>query len=129
MKWKKITVPIYGVEVYFCIGEDYAWVNRKIKALGFYIREKDKDDVSRLSSGAVIPLLMPGENNSYLYWMEKFKNNEDGADTSAHELTHVKNYIFQHIGIHNGIPSKLDELEAYLNGYLAREFFKFSRRK
>ena len=127
MKWKKIEIPIYGVEVFFCIGKDYAWVNRKIKTLGFRVRDKDKDDISRLSSGAVIPLLMEGENRSYLFWMETFKNNAQTADTVAHELTHVKNYTLQHIGIHDGIPSKLDELEAYLSGYLASEFHKFSR--
>ena len=130
MKWKRIVVPIYSVEVFFCIEKDSSKVASKIKRLGFRVREKDTGDIDgSANAGCVIPLLDEDGLKSYLLWLPDFANNPEHMNTVTHGLTHIKSYTFQHIGITMGLPEKYDELEAYLMGYLAGEFFKFTRRK
>lgn len=129
MKWKKIDIPLYCIDVFFCIEKDVSKVRQKVRSLGLRIREKDDVDLNPVkNAGCVFPLLDRDNIRSYLLWLPSFKGSVGDMDTVVHELTHIKGYIFKHIGA-DGLPVDFDELEAYLMGFLAKEFFKFTRRK
>ena len=128
MKWKKIEVPLYRTTVFFCIEKDGTKVEKKIKSLGLRIRDKDKGQIDAVkNAGCVHPLIDRDESRLYLLWLPEFKLDDYWFDTAVHELTHLKNYIFHHIGQEASTAN--DEAEAYLVGYLAGEFFKFTRSK
>ena len=130
MKFKRIEVPIYGVTLYLFVGKDVEKIRKKIRALGLRMRDKDNRDLDPIHTGGMVcPLFDKDERREYFFWMPSFSSSVVDHDTLAHEIIHVKNYILQHIGLKDGLPSKLDEIEAYLVGYLTQEILTFLRRK
>lgn len=128
MKWKLQIIPLYDVEVFLCVEKDPKIVDKKITDLGFYMREKDRRELFDNNLGITIPLYKD-YLRSYLLWMPELSNSSEDMSVLVHELVHVKNYIFQHIGLENGIPSKLDEVESYLMGYLMETTLIFFQKK
>lgn len=128
MRVKKLTVPLYGAQVYFCIEPRPVKVISWVDKTYYYLRHNDKVDI--LSAGTeacACPLFIEGEPAAYLLWLRSFNSTGAHWNTVSHELVHIKNYIWTHIGHENDI--KFDEVEAYLVGWLTEEFVKFLRSK
>ena len=126
MKWKKYNIPIYEIDTFFCIEEDSGLVEKKIYSLGYRLRENDYRELHEDNTGISIPLLKGNENKAYLLRLQKFKRTPGYFNTLVHEISHIKSFIWEHIGVQNGVPVQYDEFEAYLMGHVMEVFMQFA---
>lgn len=129
MKHTLITVPLYGAEIHFFITNKPEEIFQCLKKDGLELTREDKQDfLAKDTSGLACETFKDGEVESYLLWLPRFNSTPTDWNTLSHEITHLKNYIWEYIGLKDGVATKFDEVEAYLIGWLTEEFVKFARR-
>lgn len=105
MKQKKIEIPIYYCNLTIILDKDLSYVEKKYKTMP-------------LSNYGAVTMRVP---NKFCEYVMAFEYTD--VDIIAHEVTHLKNYIFEDRGLI--LDVKNDEAEAYLVMYLFEQVYKF----
>ncbi len=105
MKQKKIEIPIYYCNLTIILDKDLSCVEKKYKTMP-------------LSNYGAVTMRVP---NKFCEYVMAFEYTD--VDIIAHEVTHLKNYIFEDRGLI--LDVKNDEAEAYLVMYLFEQVYKF----
>ena len=104
MKIKTLTIPIYNSKLTIILTNDLKEVELKYKC----------DSLENYSA------VVLAKRSNYVV---AFNNSENIEKTIAHEVVHLKNYIFKDCGVLLDIDN--DESEAYLTGWLFETIYKF----
>lgn len=105
MKQKKIEIPIYYCNLTIILDKDLSYVEKKYKTMP-------------LSNYGAVTMRVP---NKFCEYVMAFEYTD--VDIIAHEVTHLKNYIFEDRGLI--LDVKNDEAEAYLVMYLFEQVYNF----
>jgi hypothetical protein len=105
MKLKKFDIPIYQCKLTIILDKDLSYVEKKYKT-------------KSLSNYGAITMRVPNKFSEYIIAFEYTQ-----GTIIAHEIVHLKNYIYQDKGIE--LDRYNDEHEAYLIGYLFDIINKF----
>ena len=105
MKEIKIKIPIYQCSLTVILDKDLSYVEKKYKT-------------KSLSDYGAITMRVPNKFSEYIMAFEY----ADGT-IIAHEIVHLKNYIYQDKGIE--LDRYNDEPEAYLTGWLFNQINNF----
>lgn len=108
MKKTKIDIPIYQCKLTIILDKDLSYVEKKYKT---------KD----LSDYGAITMRVPNKFSEYVMAFE-YSN----GTIIAHEIVHLKNYIYQDKGIE--LDRFNDEPEAYLTGWLFKQIETFLKK-
>lgn len=100
---KTVTIPIYDGVLHIHIGKP---TDEVMTSLEFTPLDKDNDSLAQTHSMGKIILI----------W---FNGTECNYGLIAHEITHVKNYLFKYIG--QELDTSNDEVEAYLMEWLTNQ--------
>jgi hypothetical protein len=99
------------------------WIKRRKNV---YLTRKAKLELLSDSAGVTNDVRIDGEQTEFLMWLPAFNSSPEDWNTAAHEICHVVNYVFCHIG--HKIEAKNDETQAYLIGWLTQKFATFVRK-
>jgi hypothetical protein len=128
VKYKRIEIPIYEQAVHLMIVKDRSEVFKKIKKLGLQLEKKGIKHIQcKNSVGVACELFHENEFDSLLMWLPKFTGTASDWNNAAHEICHIKNFLWAYIGLKKQVPTKVDEVEAYLVGWLTEQFVHFVR--
>lgn len=105
MKKTTIGIPIYQCKLTIILDKDLSYIEKKYKT-------------KSLSDYGAITMRVPNKFNEYIM---SFEYSE--GTIIAHEIVHLKNYIFQDKGIE--LDKFNDEPEAYLTGWLYKQINNF----
>lgn len=106
MRQKTIKIPIYGGRLTMIFTEDLYEVEKKYK-------------LPSLSDYGAVAFR---SGNRYRHYVVAFSD-LDHLSNVAHEIVHIKNYIYSDCVIE--LDRHNDEPEAYLTGWLFDEIYKF----
>ena len=106
MRSRTISIPIYYGKLTIIIDKDLSFVEKKYKT------------TTLNDFGAVVIKDKVG----YRHYIVAFTD-EKHLSNIAHEIVHIKNYIFLDCGIE--LDRNNDEAEAYLTGYLFDKIYSF----
>ncbi len=105
MKEITIDIPIYQCKLTIILDKDLSYMESKY-------------ETSSLSNYGAVTMRVPNKFSEYVMGFEY----TDGS-IIAHEVTHLKNYIYQDKGIE--LDRFNDEPEAYLTGWLFKQIETF----
>jgi hypothetical protein len=106
MKSKTIEVPIYGCDLTIILTKDLNEVVRKYKLKGEF---------------SEFGALTFEDKSKYRHYIVAFTD-ANHLSNIAHEIVHIKNYIF--LGINAKVDLHNDEPEAYLTGWLFDKIYE-----
>jgi len=109
MRKKTIRIPIYECDLTIILDKDLSYVEKKY-------------GTKSLSDYGAITMRVPDKFSEYIMAFEY----SDGT-IIAHEIVHLKNYIYQDKGIE--LDRFNDEPEAYLTGWLFDQINNFLKNK
>jgi hypothetical protein len=109
MKKTIINIPIYQCKLTVILDKDLSYVEKKY-------------GTTPLSNYGAVTMRVP---NKFCEYVMAFEYN--GGTIIAHEIVHLKNYIYQDIGIESDRFN--DEPEAYLTGWLFKQIEIFLTNK
>jgi hypothetical protein len=128
MKFVSFEVPIYRVVVDFCITKQPLELVNQLEADGYRLEPKDRADLlSENTSGLACQVLLRDEVASILMWLPKYTGQPEDMNVLAHEICHVKNYIFHYVGQDCDVNN--DEAETHLVGELMEAFALWRKNK
>ena len=105
MKQKLIEIPIYQCKLTIILDEDLSYVEKKYKT-------------KSLCDYGAVTMRVPNKFSEYIMAFEYSE-----GSIIAHEIVHLKNYIYQDKGIE--LDRFNDEPEAYLTGWLFNQIDSF----
>lgn len=108
MKKTTIDIPIYQCKLTIIIDKDLSYVEKKY-------------NTTSLSNYGAITMRVPNKFSEYIMAFEYSE-----GSIIAHEIVHLKNYIYQDKGIE--LDRFNDEPEAYLIGWLFKEIEKILKK-
>ena len=111
MKSKKIEVPIYGFDLTIILTKDLNEVVKKYKLQGNW---------------GEFGALTFEDKSKYRHYVVAFTD-ANHLSNIAHEIVHIKNYIF--LGINAKVDLHNDEPEAYLTGWLFDKIYEFFKQQ
>lgn len=121
MKWKRFGVDVYRSAVYVCLEKDGQKVLERIKRAGFHIAEKHREEILEQRVAGVACPLLGKEAWCFLIKVQTATKTPYDVAVVGHECLHISNYIFESIGLKKGLPTRCDEIQAYLLDYLIEE--------
>lgn len=105
MRKKTINIPIYQCKLTMILDKDLSYIEKKY-------------GTASLSDYGAVTMRVPNEFSKYIMAFEYSE-----GTIIAHEIVHLKNYIYQDKGIE--LDRYNDEPEAYLIGWLYKQVDKF----
>lgn len=109
MRKKTIDIPIYQCKLTIILDKDLSYIEKKYKT-------------KSLSDYGAITMRFPNKFRNYIMAFEYSE-----GTIIAHEIVHLKNYIYQDTGIE--LDRYNDEPEAYLTGWLFDQINDFLNKK
>ncbi len=106
MRKKTIKIPIYGGQLTMVLADDLSYVEKMFKT-------------PSLENFGAVTLKKDSEYKEYLVAF----TDKDHLSNIAHEIVHLKNYIFKDCAI--ALDYENDEPEAYLTGWLFDQMYNF----